>query len=79
MKNQPFMHFGIHPKPGETVVTVQESHESPYGPTEITCVVMGQARVQFAHHDQAQAWLAECAELLAAALAERDKPAEVAA
>jgi len=79
MSKQPFMSIGIHPQPGETVVTVQESHESPYGPVEITCLAMGQARIQFDHYDKAQAWLAECAELLAAALAERDKPAEAAA
>jgi len=75
MKKQPFMSFGIHPKAGETLVTVQELHESAYGPVEITCLVMGQARIQFDHYAKAQAWLAECAELLAAALAERDKPA----
>lgn len=76
MKKQPFMSIGILPEPNETTVTVDELRDDgDYGPVEITCLVMGQARIQFDHYAKAQAWLAECAELLAAALAERDKPA----
>lgn len=76
-----YMSIGILPKPNETTVIVDDPHVSEIdGRTnEITCLVMGQARIQFDHYAKAQAWLAECSELLAAALAERDKPSDIAA
>lgn len=64
-----YLHVSVHPKPGETMVTVAEPAELRCGPTEIVCLVMGQARIQFTNPADAQAWLHECGTLLAVKMA----------
>lgn len=60
--------IAILPKPGDTKATIDERRVSEVDghPTEITCLVMGQARLQFTTPADAVAWVDECRDLLVA-------------